>query len=231
MLEDFWLPRREGGRGTEISTLPGGQNLGEITDIEYFKKKLFKSLNVPISRIEGDGGFNLGRSSEILRDEVKFSKFVARLRKRFSYMFNDILKTQLLLTNVITPEDWAIMEEHIQYDFLYDNHFAELKDSELLAERLTMAASAEPYVGRYFSQDYLRRKILRQTDEEIIEQDKLMKKEIEDGVVPDPMMMMDPTMGVEGETSMGGEMGQVPMEPEVTDTTKTKVQMPKGGEI
>ena len=121
------------------------------------------------------------------------------------------------------------MSEHIQYDFLYDNHFAELKDSELLAERLTMAASAEPYVGRYFSQDYLRRKILRQTDEEIIEQDKLMKKEIEDGVVPDPAMMMDPAMmGMEGE---GGQMGQVPMEPEVTDTTKTKVEMPKGGEI
>ena len=231
MLEDFWLPRREGGRGTEITTLPGGQNLGEITDIKYFQEKLYKSLNVPPTRIGGDGGFNLGRSSEILRDEVKFSKFVGRLRKRFANLFNDILKTQLLLKNIITPEDWDIMNEHIQYDFLYDNHFAELKDSELLAERLTMAASAEPYVGRYFSQDYLRRKILRQTDEEILEQDKLMKKEIEDGVVPDPMMMMDPTMGVEGETSMGGEMGQVPMEPEVTDTTKTKVQMPKGGEI
>ena len=231
MLEDFWLPRREGGRGTEITTLPGGQNLGEITDIKYFQEKLFKSLNVPVTRIGGDGGFNLGRSSEILRDEVKFSKFVGRLRKRFSNLFNDILKTQLLLKNVITPEDWDIMSEHIQYDFLYDNHFAELKDSELLAERLTMAASAEPYVGRYFSQDYLRRKILRQTDEEIIEQDKLMKQEIEDGVVPDPAMMMDPTMGVEGETSMGGEMGQVPMEPEIQDKTKTKVEMPKGGEI
>ena len=229
MLEDFWLPRREGGRGTEITTLPGGQNLGEITDIKYFQEKLFKALNVPVTRIGGDGGFNLGRSSEILRDEVKFSKFVGRLRKRFSNLFNDILKTQLLLKNVITPEDWDIMSEHIQYDFLYDNHFAELKDSELLAERLTMAASAEPYVGRYFSQDYLRRKILRQTDEEIIEQDKLMKKEIEDGVVPDPAMMMDTTMmGMEGGN---GEMGQVPMEPEVTDTTKTKVEMPKGGEI
>ena len=229
MLEDFWLPRREGGRGTEITTLPGGQNLGEITDIKYFQEKLYKALNVPVSRIGGDGGFNLGRSSEILRDEVKFSKFVGRLRKRFSNLFNDILKTQLLLKNVITPEDWDIMSEHIQYDFLYDNHFAELKDSELLAERLTMAASAEPYVGRYFSQDYLRRKILRQTDEEIIEQDKLMKKEIEDGVVPDPAMMMDPAMmGMEGGN---GEMGQVPMEPEVTDTTKTKVEMPKGGEI
>ena len=231
MLEDFWLPRREGGRGTEITTLPGGQNLGEITDIKYFQEKLYKALNVPPTRIGGESGFNLGRSSEILRDEVKFSKFVGRLRKRFSNLFNDILKTQLLLKNVITPEDWDVMSQHIQYDFLYDNHFAELKDSELMAERLTMVASAEPYVGRYFSQDYLRRKILRQTDEEILEQDKLMKKEIEDGVVPDPaMMMMDPTQ-VEGETSMGGEMGQVPMEPEIKDTAKTKVEMPKGGEI
>ena len=233
MLEDFWLPRREGGRGTEITTLPGGQNLGEITDIKYFQEKLYKALNVPSTRIGGDGGFNLGRSSEILRDEVKFSKFVGRLRKRFANLFNDILKTQLLLKNVITPEDWDVMSEHIQYDFLYDNHFAELKDSELMAERLTMVASAEPYVGRYFSQDYLRRKILRQTDEEILEQDKIMKKEIEDGVVPDPAMMMDPAMmGVEGETSMGGgEMGMPAMDPEVQDTAKTKVEMPKGGEI
>jgi len=231
MLEDFWLPRREGGRGTEITTLPGGQNLGEITDIKYFQEKLFKSLNVPVTRIGGDGGFNLGRSSEILRDEVKFSKFVGRLRKRFANLFNDILKTQLLLKNVITPEDWDVMSQHIQYDFLYDNHFAELKDSELMAERLTMVASAEPYVGRYFSQDYLRRKILRQTDEEILEQDEIMKKEIADGVVPDPAMMMDPTMGVEGQTSMGGEMGQLPTEPDIEDTSKTKMEMPKGGEI
>ncbi len=231
MLEDFWLPRREGGRGTEITTLPGGQNLGEITDIKYFQEKLFKALNVPVTRIGGDGGFNLGRSSEILRDEVKFSKFVGRLRKRFSALFSDILKTQLLLKNVITPEDWDIMSQHIQYDFLYDNHFAELKDSELMAERLTMVASAEPYVGRYFSQDYLRRKILRQTDEEILEQDEIMKKEIADGTVPDPALMMDPTMGVEGETSMGGEMGAVPTEPGIEDTSKTKMEMPKGGEI
>ncbi len=211
MLEDFWLPRREGGRGTEISTLPGGQNLGEITDIEYFKKKLFKSLNVPISRIEGDGGFNLGRSSEILRDEVKFSKFVARLRKRFSYMFNDILKTQLLLTNVITPEDWEIMEEHIQYDFLYDNHFAELKDAELFNERLAMVAVAEPYVGKYFSQEYVRRKVLRQTTEEIREQDDLIDQEIKDGVIPDPAdMMLDP----EGS---GGLMPPTPPEEQIMD--------------
>ena len=203
MLEDFWLPRREGGRGTEITTLPGGQNLGEITDIEYFKKKLYRSLNVPPSRMDGEGGFNLGRSSEILRDEVKFSKFVARLRKRFSYMFNDMLRTQLLLKNIVTPEDWEIMEEHIQYDFLYDNHFSELKEAELLNERLSMVEVAQPHVGKYFSQDYLRRKILRQTDEEIIEQDKLIEKEIKDGTIPDPSIPVDPETGLPLDQVMG----------------------------
>ena len=133
MMEDFWLPRREGGRGTEITTLPGGQNLGELSDIEYFQKKLYRALAVPESRIAGSGdGFNLGRSSEILRDELKFSKFVGRLRKRFGNLFSDLLKTQLLLKNVITPEDWDKMEEHIQYDFLYDNHFSERRFSSRL---------------------------------------------------------------------------------------------------
>jgi len=236
MLEDFWLPRREGGRGTEITTLPGGQNLGEITDIEYFKKKLFRSLNVPPSRMDGEGGFNLGRSSEILRDEVKFTKFVSRLRKRFSYMFHDMLKTQLILKNVITPEDWSIMEEHIQYDFLYDNHFSELKDAELLNERLAMVATAEPYVGKYFSQDYLRRKILRQTDEEIIDQDRLIKEEIKDGIIPDPNIPIDPATGApldSGTASM--DLGQPVMEPEI-DGSATEVngkiaEIAKGGEI
>jgi hypothetical protein len=236
MLEDFWLPRREGGRGTEITTLPGGQNLGEITDIEYFKKKLFRSLNVPPSRMDGEGGFNLGRSSEILRDEVKFTKFVARLRKRFSYMFHDMLKTQLILKNVITPEDWNMMEEHIQYDFLYDNHFSELKDAELLNERLAMVATAEPYVGKYFSQDYLRRKILRQTDEEIIDQDKLIKKEIKDGTIPDPNAMVDPATGLPPAPEAASmDLGQPVMEPEI-DGSATEVngkiaEIPKGGEI
>ena len=194
MLEDFWLPRREGGRGTEISTLPGGQNLGEITDIEYFKKKLYRSLNVPPSRMDGEGGFNLGRSSEILRDELKFTKFVGRLRKRFSAMFNDMLRTQLLLKNVITPEDWEMMSEHIQYDFLYDNHFSELKEAELLNERLSLVETAQPYVGKYYSQDYVRRHILRQTDMEILEQDKLIKDEIKKGIIPDPATI-DPETG------------------------------------
>jgi hypothetical protein len=247
MLEDFWLPRREGGRGTEITTLPGGQNLGEITDIEYFKKKLYRSLNVPPSRMDGEGGFNLGRSSEILRDEVKFSKFVARLRKRFSYMFNDMLKTQLILKNIITPEDWEVMEEHIQYDFLYDNHFAELKEAELLNERIGMVQTAEPYVGKYFSQDYVRRKILRQTDQEIIEQDVQIKKEIEAGIIPDPNVPIDPITGVSMDPdAYTGDLGAPVMEPNTdgvkgggateadgksaelnTDITK----MPKGGTI
>ena len=209
MLEDFWLPRREGGRGTEITTLPGGQNLGEITDIKYFQDKLYRALNVPVTRIGGDGGFNLGRSSEILRDEVKFSKFVGRLRKRFSAMFNDMLKTQLLLKNIITPEDWEIMNEHIQYDFIYDNHFAELKETELLTERINMATLAEPYVGRYYSQDYIRRKILRQTDQDIIDQDKIIKREIKKGIIPDPNAPIDP------ETGQPLDLGAPVQEPEV----------------
>ena len=237
MLEDFWLPRREGGRGTEITTLPGGQNLGEITDIEYFKKKLFRSLNVPTSRMDGEGGFNLGRSSEILRDEVKFSKFVARLRKRFSVMFSDMLKTQLILKNIITPEDWEIMNEHIQYDFLYDNHFAELKNTELLNERLTMVATAEPYIGKYFSQDYVRRNILRQTDIEIIEQDDLIKKEIEKGIIPDPNQPIDPATGMSTDQASQMDLGQPVMEPDlkgdeqIVAPRQKAMEMPKGGEI
>ena len=237
MLEDFWLPRREGGRGTEISTLPGGQNLGEITDIEYFKKKLYRSLNVPPSRMDGEGGFNLGRSSEILRDEVKFSKFVSRLRKRFSYMFSDMLKTQLILKNIITPEDWDIMSEHIQYDFLYDNHFAELKDAELLNERLNMVQVAEPYVGKYFSQDYVRRKILRQTDTEILEQDVLIKKEIENGVIPDPNQPVDPQTGLPLDQTSQMDLGKPVMEPDLRSQERDVMaagkpaEMPRGGEI
>ena len=221
MLEDFWLPRREGGRGTEITTLPGGQNLGEITDIDYFKKKLYKSLNVPPSRMDGDSGFNLGRSSEILRDELKFTKFVGRLRKRFSNMFNDILKTQLILKNIVTPEDWEMMSEHIQYDFLYDNHFSELKETELMTERLNMVATAEPYVGKYFSQDYLRRKILRQTDEEIIEQNELIEKEIKAGIIPDPATI-DPQTGMPFAPE-GGDLGAPVMEPDMESDAESTV--------
>ena len=236
MMEDFWLPRREGGRGTEISTLPGGQNLGEITDIEYFKKKLFKALNVPISRIEGDGGFNLGRSSEILRDELKFSKFVGRLRKRFSALFLDMLKTQVLLKNICTPEDWEMMSENIQFDFLYDNHFSELKEVELQRERFSLALEAEPYVGKYYSQDWLRRKILRQTDQDILEQDDLIEREIDEGIIQDPKeleMVADFSAMNGGPANTNGELGAVPMEPDLEDQGKatSAPKMPKGGEI
>jgi len=236
MMEDFWLPRREGGRGTEITTLPGGQNLGELTDVEYFKKKLYKSLNVPISRIEGDGGFNLGRSSEILRDELKFSKFVGRLRKRFSAMFLDMLRTQLLLKNVITPEDWEIMSEHIQFDFLYDNHFSELKDAELMENRINLATLAEPYVGKYFSQDYVRRKIIRQTDADILEEDAKIEQEIKDGIIVDPLEAamsvdgMQPGMPQGGAVGTGPDLGQPVMEPDLEREGK-KTVAPEGGEI
>ena len=237
MLEDFWLPRREGGRGTEITTLPGGQNLGEITDIKYFQEKLYRSLNVPSTRIGGESGFNLGRSSEILRDELKFTKFVARLRKRFSYMFNDMLKTQLILKNIITPNDWDRMGEHIQYNFLYDNHFSELKDAELLTERLNLVATAEPYVGKYFSQDYVRRKILRQTDLEIVEEDKIIKKEIESGIIPDPNAPIDPATGMPMDQGSDMDLGQPVMEPVLnSDSSQVEVsdksmELPKGGKI
>jgi hypothetical protein len=212
MMEDFWLPRREGGRGTEITTLPGGQNLGELSDIEYFQKKLYRALGVPESRIASDGGFNLGRSSEILRDELKFTKFVGRLRKRFANLFSDMLKTQLILKNIITPEDWEKISDHIQYDFLYDNQFAELKESELMNERLGTLASIEPYIGKYYSVDYVRRKILRQTDTEIKEIDKQIEQEITDGIIPDPNAV-DP---ITGEPLPGGDdLGDIPMEPDL----------------
>jgi hypothetical protein len=194
MMEDFWLPRREGGRGTEITTLPGGQNLGELSDVEYFQKKLYRALGVPESRIASDGGFNLGRSSEILRDELKFAKFVGRLRKRFANLFTDMLRTQLILKNVVSPEDWERISDHIQYDFLYDNQFAELKESELLNNRLSTLASIEPYIGKYYSVQYVRSKILRQTDTEIIEINEQIENEIEEGIIPDPSTI-DPVTG------------------------------------
>ena len=187
MLEDFWLPSRDGGRGTDITTLPGGQQLGEMGDIEYFRSKLYRSLNVPASRLEASTGFNLGRSTEITRDELKFTKFVQRLRKKFTEVFNDILRTQLVLKAVITDEDWHIVRDHLQYDFLQDGHFAELKDSELLLERIRLADSVREYVGKYFSVEYVRKKILRQNDREIEDINNQIRKEVKDGVIADPM--------------------------------------------
>ena len=217
MMEDFWLPRREGGRGTEITTLPGGQNLGELTDIEYFQKKLYRALGIPESRIAAEGGFNLGRSSEILRDELKFAKFVGRLRKRFANMFNDMLKTQLILKNIVTPEDWEQMEDHIQYDFLYDNQFAELKETEMIQGRLGNLAQIEPYIGKYYSTEFVRKRILRQTDQEIEEIDMQIEDEIQKGIIPNPAET-DPITGEplpqEGDQG-GGDLGDVPQDPDV----------------
>ena len=232
MLEDFWLPRREGGRGTEITTLPGGQNLGELTDVEYFQKKLYRSLNVPESRIGADGGFNLGRSSEILRDELMFSKFVGRLRKRFSGVFLDLLKTQLILKNIVTPQDWNKMAEHIQFDYLYDNHFAELKETELMNERLNLMTQIEPYIGTYYSRDYVKRKILRQTEEEMIEMEKEMEEENATGVgVPleTQQMIAQGQMEVDRATTNLGKNGKDPdtkgdsTEPPGIDIKKAKI--------
>jgi hypothetical protein len=228
MLEDFWLPRREGGRGTEITTLPGGQNLGELSDIEYFQKKLYRALGVPESRIAGGGdGFNLGRSSEILRDELKFSKFVGRLRKRFAKLFSDMLRTQLILKNIVTPEDWEKMEDHIQYDFLYDNHFAELKEAELLTNRVSLMTQIEPYIGKYYSTEYVRKKILRQTDSEIIEIDAQIEDEIEKGILPDPNAPVDEMGNPIPQDGEQPTLGEVPPEPQAPEIPEE----PKGGKI
>jgi len=189
MLEDFWLPRREGGRGTEITTLPGGQNLGELEDVKYFQKKLYRSLNVPESRLESDSSFNVGRSAEITRDEVKFQKFVVRLRKKFADVFNDLLRTQLILKGVFTPDEWDEAKEHIQYDFIADNYFSELKEQEIMNARMALLQQMDPFVGRYFSLEYMRRQILKQPDNLFKEIDKEMEKEIADGKVMDPMAM------------------------------------------
>jgi hypothetical protein len=186
MLEDFWLPSREGGRGTDISTLPGGQNLGEITDIEYFRSKLYRSLNVPVSRLESNSGFNLGRASEITRDELKFTKFVQRLRKKFTELFNDILRTQLILKGIINEEDWQSVRDSITYDFLQDGHFAELKNTELMRERLQLANEMRDYIGKFYSVDYVRKNILKQNAREIEDIDKQIKKEIDDGIISAP---------------------------------------------
>ena len=194
MLEDFWLPRREGGRGTEITTLPGGSNLGEIDDIQYFQKKLYRSLNVPISRLESESNFSLGRSTDITRDELKFTKFIQKLRKKFVHLFTDVLKTQLLLKGVISLDDWDVMKEHIQYDFLKDGHFAELKEAELLNDRITTLQNIESYIGTFFSKEYVLKHVLRMNDAEIAE----MRDQIASEAEKDPMDGGVPNDGGDG---------------------------------
>jgi hypothetical protein len=177
MLEDFWLPRREGGRGTEITTLPGGQNLGEMDDVDYFRRKLYKSLNVPITRMEAESQFNLGRASEITRDELKFHKFVERLRVRFSILFDELLEIHLALKGITTRKEWKEMKEHIYYDFMEDNHFTELKESEMMTERLRILGDVDQYVGKYFSEEWIRKNVLRMSEEDIQDIEKQIKKE------------------------------------------------------
>jgi len=229
MLEDFWLPRREGGRGTEITTLPGGQNLGELSDIEYFQKKLYKSLGVPSTRLDSGGGFNLGRSSEILRDELKFTRFVGRLRKRFSQIFNDMLKTQLILKNIVSPEDWETLSDHIQYDYVYDNHFSDLKKNELMNDKLGVVAAMEPYLGRYFSVEYVRKNILSQSDSEIKDIDNQIEKEIKKGIIPDPSAMMQPDAASQGQDM--NALGAMPQEPTITGPQTGMELPPEQGQI
>jgi hypothetical protein len=169
MLEDFWLPRREGGKGTEITTLPGGQNLGQMDDVIYFQKKLYKSLNVPVSRLDPEVQFNFGRSTEITRDEVKFAKFISRLRNKFSILFSKILERQLILKGIITPDEWDEIKQNIRFKFSQDNYYAELKESEILRDRMALLRDVDDYVGKYYSHEWIRRKILHQSDEEIEE--------------------------------------------------------------
>ena len=180
MLEDFWLPRREGGRGTEITTLPGGQNLGEIEDIVYFQRKLYRSLNIPVSRLEAENTFSMGRSAEITRDEVKFTKFIQKLRTKFNVLFNDVLKTQLILKGVIAEEDWPSIRDNITYKYLKDGHYAEMRDMDLLRDRLDILNTIEPFIGEWFSKEYVQRHVFRMSEEEL----KKMQNQIEDEPPP-----------------------------------------------
>ena len=226
MLEDFWLPRREGGRGTEITTLPGGQNLGEIDDIVYFQRKLYRSLNVPISRLEAESQFTLGRSTEITRDELKFTKFVQRIRKKFVPLFTDILKTQLLLKGVISPDDWKNIQEHIQYDFLADGHFAELKEAELLNDRINTLNQVEAYIGTFFSKTWVQKNVLRLTEIEIEEMQKEINKESgmdpEDGGINLP----DAHGGIRRDDTAQGKVGE-PGDAEDSTTYNPQEQPPE----
>jgi hypothetical protein len=183
MMEDFWLPRREGGKGTEITTLPGGQNLGELEDVKYFEKKLYNALNVPVSRIDPNtAGFSFGRASEITRDELKFSKFVDRMRNKFSDLFGQAMRVQCVLKGVCTDDEWAEFKEYIHYDFIRDNNITELKEAELMKDRLGLLAQVDNYTGRYFSQVWIQRNVLRLTDDEIAEMQKEIDKEKEEGL-------------------------------------------------
>jgi hypothetical protein len=187
MLEDFWLPRREGGKGTQIETLPGGQNLGQMDDVIYFQRKLFKSLNVPISRLDPEIQFNFGRATEITRDEVKFAKFINRLRNKFSQLFLKILERQLVLKKVINPDEWEDFRQSIKFKFAQDNYFAELKETEILRDRIAMLRDIDDFAGKYYSHEWIRKTILRQSDEDIEEMDEQIEDEQDNPQYNPPM--------------------------------------------
>ena len=207
MLEDFWLPRREGGKGTEITTLPAGQNLGEIEDVRYFQKKLFKALNVPFARMESEGGFNLGRSAEISRDEVKFSKFIDRLRLKFSALFLRTLERQLLLKGVVTPEDWTLIAQKLRFDFNKDNYYSELKDAEIINSRVATLQGVQPYIGLFYSNHWVQTNVLHMTDDEIEDERKKILEEQNDPIF-NPPMPEQPPLGPDGQPLPLGPDGQ-----------------------
>ena len=184
MMEDFWFPRREGGKGTQVDTLQGGQNLGEMDDVLYFEKKLYRALSVPLSRIESDTGFNMGRASEIDRDELNFQKFIHRLRNKFNVLFLNALRVQLILKGVITEEEWYSIVQDLRFDYVSDSFFTESKDYEIIESRLRVLRDMNDYIGEYYSREWVRRNILRQTDRDMEEQDKQIDKERELGILP-----------------------------------------------
>ena len=217
MMEDFWLPRREGGKGTEITTLPGGQNLGELEDVKYFQKKLYGALSVPISRLEPNQGFSLGRTSEITRDELKFSKFVDRLRNKFTEVFDQALRIQCVLKGICTAEEWELFKENIYYDFIKDNNFTELKEAELMNQRLSLLGAVDPYTGRYFSQAWIQRNVLRLTDDQIEEMQKEIDAEKEEGLgLP---------VGVMNDVAQQQMASNIPAQPTHPEDLKAQAEM------
>jgi hypothetical protein len=204
MMEDFWMPRREGGKGTEITTLNGGQNLGQIEDINYFQNKLYQCLNVPVSRMKPDQGFSIGRSNEITRDEVKFNKFIERIRRKFSVLFSEALRVQLIAKQIIRPDEWEAISQDIRFDFQEDNHFAELKDSEIISNRISVLNQMQPYIGTYYSIEYVKRHVLKQSEEDIENIQKQMDAE---------QQQMQAMMTMQGGMPVDGGMGAGPNPP------------------
>jgi hypothetical protein len=229
MLEDFWLPRREGGKGTEITTLPGGQNLGQMDDVVYFQRKLYKSLNVPITRLDPEQNYNFGRATEVSRDEVKFAKFITRLRGKFSELFNKILEKQLILKGVITSEDWQEFRTNFKYEYSEDNHFAELRNTEILRDRISMLRDIDDYTGKYYSHEWVRRNVLYQTEEDMKEIDEQIVEEQENPQYNPPVEMGPDGQPIEapGPEDTSGALGpdtgktaKVPSLPKVPDLVK-----------